>query len=411
MDKIIETTEEPFFHTTGMIALVYHEWGTHWMTPHHMLTCMSKYFHVVWVNPPHGRREVVSRMISPPKDDVVSVPIGFEVYFPEYWLPKIYKPKWLGRLTFDERIKRARHLLEEKGCKKIILSIWHPQFERALSSIPFDLSCYHIDDEYAFYDGESPSDNAEARILAAVDQVFITSAGLYERKGKVNPHTAIATEGVNYKKYATTVAEPSDIAPIPHPRIGYTGVLKKQLDWLTLLQLATKHPEWSFVFVGPQAPHAEVADAIRELSCRQNVYFLGAKSVDDLASYPQHFDVCIMPYRKDEYTNNVYPLKLHEYLASGRPIVGTDILTLQSFDHVIAVVGTCDEWSAELASALTPAANTDGCRMARQAVARRYDWGAIIAKMSQTIAERLGAEYVDQLKTFPAHVENLTIGN
>ena len=118
-----------------------------------------------------------------------------------------------------------------------------------------------------------------------------------------------------------------------------------------------------------------------------------------------------MPYRDDSYTKYVYPLKLHEYLASGRPVVGTGILTLQALKGIISLVNTVNEWSTALAEALKPAANTDDRRKERQAIARQHDWGVIIAQMSLTIAERLGEEFASQLNSFPVHVENVRIGN
>ena len=201
---------------------------------------------------------------------------------------------------------------------------------RALKCIPHDLSCYHIDDEYSFSEAEVPTNETEAQLIAAVNQVFVISPGLMDKKGGINPHTVLVPEGVNYQAYATAVPEPTDLASVPHPRIGYTGNLKKQLDWSLLLSQTQRHPEWSFVFVGPRSPHPEIYAVLDQLSKRSNVYFLGAKSVQELAAYPQHFDVCIMPYAlADNSARYLYPLKLHEYLASGSPVVGARIRSLE----------------------------------------------------------------------------------
>ena len=57
----------------------------------------------------------------------------------------------------------------------------------------------------------------------------------------INPHTTLVPHGVDYDRYATPVLEPTDIASIPRPRIGYSGFLKQQLNWPLLLQLAARH--------------------------------------------------------------------------------------------------------------------------------------------------------------------------
>ncbi len=88
------------------------------------------------------------------------------------------------------------------------------------------------------------------------------------------------------------------------------------------------------------------------LSSHHNVFFLGAKASAEMPPYAQHFDVCIMPYRKDGYTKFIYPLKLHEYLAAGRPTVGTSIRSLQDFANVISLADTYGEWSTAIAEGL-----------------------------------------------------------
>jgi glycosyltransferase involved in cell wall biosynthesis len=212
---------------------------------------------------------------------------------------------------------------------------------------------------------------------------------LLEKKGRINPNTTFAPMGVDYQSYSSPVNEPPDMASIPRPRIGYTGVLKRQLDWPLLMDLADQHPTWSFVFVGPQGSHPEIDSFIRELSNRRNVYFLGQKPVELLAHYPQHFDVCIMPYRIDDYTQYIYPLKLHEYLASGQPIVGSRIRSLEEFADQVNLARTPEDWSLAIAEALSPLANDINRRNARQDVAKRYDWKYLIDQIAKIIVQRI----------------------
>jgi len=174
------------------------------------------------------------------------------------------------------------------------------------------------------------------------------------------------------------------------------GWLKKQLDWPLLLRLARANAQWSFVFIGGQRSHPEIVAPIEELSNLSNVYFLGLKSTQELRSYPQHLDVCIMPYRTDDYTKYIYPLKLHEYLAGGQPTVGTKIRSLEEFRHVTALAETYEEWQTALIEALSPESNTPRRRAARQNVARDHDWNNLVAKIARTMALRLGPQYLDQ---------------
>jgi glycosyltransferase involved in cell wall biosynthesis len=126
------------------------------------------------------------------------------------------------------------------------------------------------------------------------------------------------------------------------------------------------------------------------MSARANVHFLGPKTTAELARYPQHFQACLMPYRIDEYTKFIYPLKLHEYLASGAPVVGSRLPTLDHFDHVVSLAQGSEQWSGAIAQALTPAQNSVAARQARQAVARAHDWSAIVGRIAAVLGARLG---------------------
>jgi glycosyltransferase involved in cell wall biosynthesis len=219
----------------------------------------------------------------------------------------------------------------------------------------------------------------------------------------------VIPNGVDYDAYALPHAEPADLRSLPRPRIGYTGILKAQLDWSLLQQLAQRHREWSFVFVGPRNDaQTEVSRWTEALSCLENVYFLGGKSPQTLAAYPQHFDAAVMPYRINSYTNHIYPLKLHEYLAGGCPVVGSKIRSLSLFQDVVGLAGTVDEWSAALSDALSAPARSEKAVERRRAVAKEHDWNRIvhtIARSLYSLAEPDSAPLPDQ--TSPSAIEGI----
>ena len=354
------------------------------MSRHQLLTRLAKYFQVVWVNPSRTWRQILRR-----HDDFTtgldSTP-SFSVYDPQF-LFRFYRPKWLGDRIESRRLQNARNVLIHKGCEKIVLYFWRPEFARALDLLSYELSCYHIVDEYSFCENEQPLLEEERNLINRVDQVFVSSPGLFDKKGRLNPNTDIVPNGVDYKSFSESAVEPVDLQGVPHPRVGYVGFLKKMLDWELLAYLSGKHTSWSFVLVGGALNHAEVIAGMKALSMRPNVYFLGAKLTRDLSSYPQHFDVCIMPYRTTGYSNYVYPLKLHEYLASGRPVVGSQIRTLDNHKNVISLAGSFEEWSAALAKALE---EPDNNKRQRQAVAQTHDWDLLSEKVARILGRHLG---------------------
>jgi len=385
-------SSSPHFPEIGLIALVADRWSQEWMSRHQILTRLAKYFHVVWINPPPDWQ----RALNCPKEnhkDSSSLPPGFHVYEADFWLPNFYRPRFLADFTFRERLKRAREVLVHKGCRKIILYIWRPEFHMALDVVPFDLSCYHVVDEYSFSEIESPNSRAELKLLERADQVFVHTQALLEKKGQLCRNIAVVPNGVSFAEFSTPVPEPASLVMIPHPRIGYAGYLKKTLDWNLLLDLSSRHADYSFVFVGAQMHQKHLTRIREELSSRPNAYFLGPLTTSQMSHYAQHFDVCIMPYRLNDYTNYIYPLKLHEYLASGRPVVASPTRLLKEFEGTIQLCRSPEEWSTAISTALKPEANSAEARKARQEVAKKHDWDTIVGSIVRTFCRKLGLKW------------------
>jgi glycosyltransferase involved in cell wall biosynthesis len=388
----------PLFPEIGVVAFVPEEWGGPWLSRHQVLTRLSKYFHVVWAEPARRWKELFLGSQKPVNRShrLETFPEGFVLYQPERWLPSFGRPAWLASWTAAERGRRAAALLRRRGCKTIIFYLWRPYFDRVLESGLYDLSCYHIVDEYSFSPSELPMTNQEIQLIKQVDQVFIHSPALLERKGHFNPHTLFVPNGVDYRAFATPQEEPADLKDIPYPRIGYIGIIKTQLDFRILLELATRHVEWSFVFVGPKGNLGEDVILVDQLSKLPNVHFLGHKPMEMACAYPQHFDVCMLPYKANDYTKYIYPLKLNEYLAGGKPIVGTPIRSLLDFSHVIKLASTQEEWSRALAESLAPDAVSIDEIEKRRSIAKQADWGVLVHTIAGSFCDRLGLPYRNQ---------------
>jgi len=275
------------------------------------------------------------------------------------------------------------------GMQRTILYVWRPEFAEQVDLIPHDLLCYHIDDEYSFSpDKDVPIGSDEMKLLRQADLVFIHSRTLMEKKGHVNPNTHYVPNGVDFDLYRaateSTDPEPDDLRPIPHPRIGYVGYVKRHIDLPMLLELARTRRDWSLVLVGPvRDEHADIGADVAALRREPNVHFLGARPARDLPFYTRGFDVCLMPYRQTNYTRYIYPLKLHEYLACGKPVVAAPLENLREFADVLRFAVTPPEWVARIDEALGE--SDSRFTEDRVAVASRQDWTA----RAETIAALL----------------------
>ncbi len=375
----------------GVIALVPDHWGPPWSVRHHVLWRLSRHFTTVWIDPaPTWRAAWSNRRVDtqPSVCEYGDAP-GLLIYRPSGWLPRLHRLAFLARLTERLRLRHARRLLKDAGCDRFVLYLWRPDLGAALDLVRHDLSCYHIDDEYTFSETEQPVSASEMQLLQRADLVIVHSTALLEKKGRINPHTIHIPNGVDYRAYSTPAAPPADLAAIPQPRIGYIGVIKTQLDLELLRNLAQRHPDWSIVLVGPVGYLGSRAELYRRLCEMPNVHALGPRPLQQLPAYIQHMDVCMLCYRLDDYTRYIYPAKLHEYLASGRPIVGSPIRALDDFRDVITIAASADEWSDAIERALLHDDADEVRKKQRQRIAAGYEWNQLVSRIARSFVEQI----------------------
>ena len=360
-----------------------------WQVRQHLLSRIAQRANVVWMNPAHHWRSTFrpKSALRPPDG---RIPPGAHLHVQDapLWLPRFFGNDRLDALTFRARLKRARARLIDEGATHIVLYLWRPMFAPALDLVPHEFSIYHIDDEYSFSKDHVGVSREEAALLQRVDQVFIHAPTMMQAKGHFNIHTDYMPNGVDFERYSSPVAEPPDLANIPRPRIGYTGWLKPQIDWSLIQALVTQHPEWSFVFVGPHRRNPEVEQNIALLKRASNVYLLGGRPTSELHGYNQHVDVCLMPYEVNAYTEFIYPVKVHEYLATGNPVVASRLPNLLELRDVLFLADRATDWSTAIEQALATRGD-ERLRSARRTVAKRHDWTTLADRVVSIVERRL----------------------
>ena len=222
---------------------------------------------------------------------------------------------------------------------------------------------------------------SEAQLLRDADLVFVTSEKLGEHARRFRPEVNLFPSGVNVGRFERTRDDasnvPADMRDLKRPIVGYIGGLHQWVDQALVAEVAHRVPDATFAFVGPVQADVSILERV------PNVRLLGPKPHTDLPNYVKAFDVGIVPYRLSEYTANVYPTKLNEYLIMGIPVVATPLNEIQRFnrDHgdVVATAGDADAFACATRAALgRPRA--DGGR-ARIDAARRNSWEARIDQM------------------------------
>ena len=147
-------------------------------------------------------------------------------------------------------------------------------------------------------------------------------------------------------------APPPDLANIPGPRIGYSGLIGKRLNLGLMCELARKHHDWSFVFIG-KVDRRECEAELTALEEMHNVHFLGVKSPDKVPDYVVALDVGLLPYELNIETQHISPLKMYEYLAAGLPVVSTAIPAALRHRGIVSVADDANAFVQACQRALT----------------------------------------------------------
>ena len=174
------TVRTPELPEIGIVAYVPDNWDWKWQPRHHVLSRLSRYFHVIWVSPALDWRDAIKFWASEDSRPSVSIPSNLHLMTTSRTLPRFYRPQWLRHLTEKRRWDRAASKLRSLGCRKIVAYLWRPEFAEVLEFNGHDCTCYHIDDEYSFSSVDFPISEMEHGVIAKVDQVFIHSPKLFE---------------------------------------------------------------------------------------------------------------------------------------------------------------------------------------------------------------------------------------
>jgi glycosyltransferase involved in cell wall biosynthesis len=111
-----------------------------------------------------------------------------------------------------------------------------------------------------------------------------------------------------------------------------------------------------------------------------NVCLAGAFPATDLQGWVQQMDVCLIPFVKNKFTAGIYPLKINEYLAAGKPVVSTRFAPLQEFEEIVFLTE-----AAQFGDAIQQALD-NGEKTEYQVFARKNDWMARAEQLEKIIA-------------------------
>lgn len=229
---------------------------------------------------------------------------------------------------------------------------------------------YYCVDDFTSWPGVDAelARSMEAELLDVAAGVIATSANLAATRRPRRGETVVLPHGVDVAHFAR--ASDADTAVFPglrrgRPLLGYLGLLDERMDVALVAGAARRRPDWDFVFVGPtdRAPDRRLL--------RDNVRLLPSVAYEALPSVLAAFDVALLPYARNELTRSINPLKLREYLASGRPVVSTSLPEVLRYAPEVEIADDVDAFVAAVERCL---AGPRDRRSARAEMLAGEDW-------------------------------------
>ncbi len=318
-------------------------WNLVYQRPQHLLTRCARHQRVYYFEEPNFTG-------TQPRIEAMPTASGVTVVVP-------HLPPGLKQMAIDSaRRELLEGFLRSEEIEAPVLWYYTPMALPYTEHIRCSARVYDCMDELSlFMDAPPALQELERRLLNMADVVFTGGQTLYQYKKATSQHQNIHAfpSSVDVPHFAQARAldiDPVDQAGIPHPRVGYFGVIDERMDLALIGGLAELRPDLQFVMIGP------VVKIDKEsLPLRDNIHWLGSKTYDELPAYLSGWDVALLPFALNESTRFISPTKTPEYLAAGRPVVSTsitDVVTPYGDEGLVWIADSPDAMSSAIDEAL-----------------------------------------------------------
>lgn len=298
--------------TQPVLAFSHLRWNFVYQRPQHLLTRFQRTRDV------HFWEEVVIEPRDMPELHISITAGGVQVVTP--MLPPGMTDRAVQltlRSLLDEY--RAKHRITE-----FIAWYYTPMALQFSNHLAPQLTVYDCMDELSAFQGAPPElISMERELFSRADVVFCGGASLYAAKRRQHGNVHLYPSSIDREHFGPARVpqpDPLDQAAVPHPRIGFYGVLDERLDRELLDHVAALRPSYQFVLIGPLAKIHE-----SDLPIRSNLHYLKQKDYQELPRYLSNWDVAMLPFARNASTQFISPTKTPEYLAGGKPVVSTPI--------------------------------------------------------------------------------------
>jgi glycosyltransferase involved in cell wall biosynthesis len=327
------------------------DWGRHPSSCQHLIQNLLDQYEVYWVNTIGTRRpgldlKTLRRALGkfrawmrPTTSDRV-LPAHLHLLNPPMW-------PWF-RSRFDRFLNRRlllRVLLplvrSLPGPCLAVTTI--PLVADLIGVLPVQRWIYYCVDDFGQWPGldQVALQRMETRLLQRIDEVIVVSEILREKLERRGRTAALITHGVDVAYWTANGAR--RIIPalegLPRPLIVFWGITDRRMEASFVTRLASDLEWGTIVLAGPQGDYDPLLRKTARVVC------LGPLGYELLPHLAREAAVLIMPYADIPVTRAMQPLKLKEYLATGKPVVVRDLPATREWRDCLDLAATPQNFS------------------------------------------------------------------
>ena len=316
-----------------IIVFSHLRWNFVYQRPQHLLSRLSRHYQIVFIEEPVPNGDDFLEHLRPApnvevlRPHVTSTLAGFH----DDHLPVLQN--------------QLAEFIRERRIDDYLIWFYTPMALPLASGLKPRAVIYDCMDELSgFMNAPRQLVQRENALFQLADLVLTGGPSLYRSRRERHANVHCFSSSVDAAHFAPALESPIAEHPaqesVPHPRLGYCGVIDERIDLALIAAIADAHPAWQLVMVGPVVKiNPEV------LPQRSNIHWLGQQSYEDLPRFMAGWNVCLLPFALNDATRFTSPAKTLEYMAAERPSVSTRIRDVaEPYGHVVAIAGTTAEF-------------------------------------------------------------------
>lgn len=349
-------------------------WDFVFQRPQHLLSRLSK------TNPIHFIEEPIIDSAKAGTWTIRSADSNITIYQPHTNIPQHgFDPAQIPYLK-----RMLSELSSQVALKDSLVWVYTPMAVELVRDLSPAMIIYDCMDALDAFAGAHPElVRNENELLRDADIVFTGGRSLYHRMHQRHSNVYCFPSSVDASHFAMAKTDHTIPSAVDkRPTLGYFGVIDERIDHALLAGIADARPHWQIVMVGPVVKIQESA-----LPRRDNIHYLGQKPYEKLPFYLADWDVCLLPFARNDATRYISPTKTLEYMAAGKPIVGTPIPDVaEIYADVVHIADNVDQFVKACELCLDDDEERKSRLERANEVIRRTSWDRTVQQMRDAIA-------------------------